>query len=346
MFFPDATHAYVKGVGADDMKASQVQGVVVNTYHILVDESLETIEKVGGIHNFMGFDRPVITDSGGFQAMSLIRRSPKNGKFTDEGVHFKIEGTGRTLNLTPELCVETQLRVGSDIIMCLDDCTDPEEALEEQEKSVARTIAWAKRCKETFDNHTAGLATEDKPWIFGIVQGGMSKELRKKCAEELVKLNFDGYAFGGWPVNANREFLTDIVGYTAAQMPNDKPKYAMGVGKPENIIEGFDLGYNMFDVVLPTRDARHQRLYVFKNYADSLDYEFLHIGSGKYKEDTLPISNDCDCITCKNYSRAYLRHLFKTGDSLAWRLATIHNLRFYSMLMEGLGKRKGTQAVI
>lgn len=340
LFFPDATHGYIKGVGADDLKSAQVQGIVVNTYHILVDGSLKTIEQAGGIHKFMGFDGPVITDSGGFQAMSLVRKNKANGKFTDDGVTFKVDGMAQALELTPELCIKTQLQIGSDIIMCLDDCTDPEESLEEQQKSVDRTIAWAKRCKTTFDEKTSNLAEKERPWIFGIIQGGMHKDLRERCAKELIRLNFDGYAFGGWPmgtIDGKKQFLTDIVGYTASLMPNDTPKYAMGVGKPENIIEGIKLGFNMFDVVLPTRDARHQRLYIFKDSTtNGLDYDFLHIGSGKYKDDFGPVSKDCDCITCKNYSRAYLRHLFKTGDSLAWRLATIHNLRFYSLLMKKL----------
>ncbi|NTU74351.1 tRNA-guanine transglycosylase, partial [Candidatus Roizmanbacteria bacterium] len=180
---------------------------------------------------------------------------------------------------------------------------------------------------EYFDKKTSG---KKRPFIFGIIQGGNSKSLRKKCAEALVRMNFDGYAFGGWPVDSNKKFLSGIVGYTASLMPNGKPKYAMGVGKPENIKECVKFGYNMFDCVLPTRDARHERLYV----TNGKSYKFIYIGSGKYKNDNKPISKTCGCETCKKYSRSYLYNLFKNKDPLALRLATIHNLRFYSDLMK------------
>lgn len=330
-FFPDATHGAVKGVGAKDLLAENIDGIVVNTYHMLIDENLEIIKKVGGIHEFTKFPKIIITDSGGFQAMSLIRRNPENGKITDDGIKFKVDG--KRVFLTPKLCIKTQLKSGSDIVMCLDDCTDPSESNEEQEKSVERTLVWAKRCKDYFEKETAGKNTigSSKPLLFGIVQGGSSKKLRKKCAEGLINIGFDGYAYGGWPVDKDKKFLSEIVSYTASLMPDNKPKYAMGVGKPQDISKCIKYGYNLFDCVLPTRDARHQRLYIFTG---KKTYGYLYIGKGKYKKDPKPISKYCQCETCKHYSRAYLNNLFKTSNPLALSLATIHNLRFYSDLMK------------
>ncbi len=323
-FFPDATHGFVKGVGAKDLIDCHTKGIVINTYHFIVDQTVDTVKKVGGIENFTKFPGVIISDSGGFQAMSLIRRNPQNGKINDNGVIFKIPGSGKIITLTPELCVKTQLELDSNIVMCLDDCTDPDESLEEQKISVTRTIQWAKRCKDTFDKFSKYAAV--KQLIFGIIQGGSSRKLRKYCAEELIKIGFDGYAFGGFPVDKKNKFLSSILKYTADLMPNDKPKYAMGVGKPENIKEGVKMGYNLFDCVLPTRDARHQRLYVNKGKT----YGYIYIGAGRYKADQKPISRNCECETCKQYSRAYLYNLFKNHDSLSFRLATIHNLFFYN----------------
>jgi queuine tRNA-ribosyltransferase len=331
-FFPDATHGAVKSVGSLDLIRENVSGIVVNTYHLLVDKNIETVKKLGGVHEFTKFPGIIITDSGGFQAMSLIRRSPGNGKITEDGVYFHINGN--KILLSPELCIKTQLEAGSDIIMCLDDCTDPAEAHKEQKLSVERTVRWAKRCKDYFDRKTNfGRKTKNskkKPLIFGIVQGGSSKKLRKECADGLIKIGFDGYAYGGWPVDGTGKFLSEIVKFTASVMPDDKPKYAMGVGKPQDIKECIRYGYNLFDCVLPTRDARHERLYVFSGRS----YKFIYIGSGKYKKDNKPISGKCKCETCTSYSRAYLYNLFKNKDPLALRLATIHNLRFYTDLMK------------
>ena len=332
-FFPDATHAYIKGISSADIVASGTTGLVVNTYHAIVDKTVDTIEKCGGLHKFMGLQMPIITDSGGFQAMSLVRRSPGNGKITRDGIKFKIDGSGMSINLTPENCIQTQAKLGGDIMMCLDDCTDPGESQKEQELSVVRTIAWAKRCKTEFEKITKH--TKDKPYLFAIIQGGNNRELRKKCAEELIKVGFDGYAYGGWPVDGNGAFLDEMLSYTAGLMPPGKPKYAMGVGKPEDIKKCVKMGYNMFDCVLPTRDARHKRLYVLKDKA-AKGYEFIYMRAKKHETDRGPVSKSCTCEVCSQHSRAYLYHLFKFGDSNAGRLATIHNLTCYSKFMESL----------
>ncbi|HAI62621.1 MAG: Queuine tRNA-ribosyltransferase [candidate division WWE3 bacterium GW2011_GWF2_41_45] len=329
-FFPDATHAVIKGISTQDILDSGTTGLVVNTYHAIVDKTVDIIEKCGGLHEFMGFNFPVITDSGGFQAMSLIRRSPGNGKIIRDGIKFKIDGSRKSITLTPENCIQTQAKLGADIMVCLDDCTDPGESQKEQELSVARTVAWAKRCKEEFQK-----IKKEKPLLFAIIQGGNSKELRKKCAEELIKIGFDGYAYGGWPVDGDGKFLDEIVEYSASLMPDGMPKYAMGIGKPEDIKKCVKMGYNMFDCVLPTRDARHKRLYVLNGSAEK-GYEFVYMRAQKHETDSNPVSDSCNCEACKNHSRAYLYHLFKQGDSNAGRLATIHNLTFYSKLMEEL----------
>ncbi len=338
-FFPDATHGTVKSMPTFNLADSATQSVVVNAYHLYVDDLTDTIQKAGGIHNYANINGVVITDSGGFQVMSLVRRNPKNGKITDEGVKFVIEGKG-SVYVSPEVSIDAQVKIGSDIVMCFDDCTEPFEPVKQQKLSVNRTIEWAKRCKKRFIEQTKDL--EKKPYLFGIIQGGDSKELRTLCGEKLNEIGFDGFAFGGWPVDQNKVLLEEILQLTANLMPNDKPKYAMGVGKPVDIVKCYKMGYNMFDCVLPTRDARHERLYVFKSEPTkesvlSEDFhEYLYIGSGKYSKDYSPISEYCDCITCKTYSRSYLNHLFKTEPNVASTLATIHNLRFYSRLMEML----------
>ena len=327
-FLPDATHAALKGMSIEDVKSTNTPGLVTNTYHLILDGLVDTIEQYGGIHKYMGFEGyPIITDSGGFQAMSLVRRNKSNGKITDDGVTFKNLSSGGTLVLTPESCIDTQIRLGSDIIMCLDDCTDPAESYDVQLKSVQRTIDWAKRCKKAFEN------TKSKALIFAIIQGGNDKNLRKMCADELINIGFDGYAYGGWPME-NNVFMNEILEYTASLMPDTLPKYAMGVGKPIDIENCVKMGYNLFDCVLPTRDARHNRLYVSQNG----NFSFIYINSGKYKNDFTPISDECDCYTCKNYIKSHLYHLSKSADPTFYRLSSIHNLRFYSSLMERLAK--------
>jgi len=343
IFLPDATKGYVRGVESKDLIESVIKGVVVNIYHLLNEKFILDVVRKGGIHSYMNFDGLVISDSGGFQVMSLIRKDKTFGEINDECAIFTLDG--RKAVLTPEKCVELQLKIKSDIVMCLDDCTEPNFSLEEQEKSVERTIKWAKRCKEEFDKRTKNLGDLEKPLIFGIIQGGKNLELRKKCADALIEIGFDGYAFGGWPVEEGK-FLTELLGDVAKMMPNDKPKYAMGVGKPEDIVACVEMGYDLFDCVIPTREARSNRLYSFKKGflgfgLKKLDkegnfYEYVRVRNKDFEFDKNSISKICDCYACKNYSRSKIRELFKERDVLAVKLATIHNLRFYSVLMERL----------
>ncbi|MDO8638198.1 MAG: tRNA guanosine(34) transglycosylase Tgt [Candidatus Daviesbacteria bacterium] len=329
-FFPDGTRGVVKGVDSTDLENAQVEGLVINTFHLLTEKMDQKIKKFKGIHEFMNWKGPIITDSGGFQVMSLVHDHPNLGKISDQGIRFKYNG--QNVFLTPEKSIEFQLKLGTDIAIVLDDCTKPEMDLADQKKSVEKTISWAKRSKDEFDRLASQTSScEAKPLLFAVVQGGNNKKLRKYCATELIKIGFDGYCFGGFPVQ-NGKFLSEIVEYVAKLLPDDKPKYALGIGKPENIKECVKFGYQIFDCVIPTREARHQKLYVI----DGKSYSNIDIGSSKYAQSNKPISKNCDCLTCKNYSRAYLHHLFKIKDSLSVRLATIHNLRFYTMLMESI----------
>ncbi len=342
-FFPDATFSYIRGIDSQDLDNTKTSGLVVNTYHLLANNLIPIIKKAGGIHKYMNISKPIISDSGGFQVMSLIRENPKFGKFQDNGVIFYHNKKQHIL--TPEKCIQLQLDIKSDIIMCLDDPTYPEEIFEEQKKSVQRTITWAKKCKSEFQRLTKNHSGK-KPLLFAIIQGGKNKELRKYCAEQLIKIGFDGYAFGGWPTEEGK-FMYQLLHYIARLMPDNKPKYAMGIGFPEDIVFCFQAGYNMFDCVIPTREARNNRLYVFKKDPKKLKlkglkgdkfYDYFRARNSKYASDLNPISKFCDCHTCKNYSRSYVYNLFKQKDSLSIRLATIHNLRFYSQLIEILRK--------
>lgn len=344
-FFPDGTRAVVKGVDATDLEEAGVEGLVINTYHLLTDKLADKIQNFPGVHGFMRWNRPIITDSGGFQVMSLIHDNPELGKITDEKITFKTPESGERITLTPEISIGLQLKLGTDIAIVLDDCTRPDANEAEQLKSVERTIAWAKRSRQEFDRLTEGK--KEKPLLFGVVQGGNNLDLRKECARELIKIGFDGYCYGGFPVDKEGHFLSETVNFTAQQMPDDRVKYAMGVGRPENIVESFKYGYELFDCVIPTREARHKKLYIFAGDPQKLNlladgfYSTLYLGSAKYDNDPAPISQYCDCFTCQHYSKAYLRHLFKVGDILAYRLASIHNLRFYATLMERLKNSYG-----
>ncbi|MFH1365723.1 MAG: tRNA guanosine(34) transglycosylase Tgt [archaeon] len=336
-FFPDATYGKIKSIDMKDLERTKTQGVVVNAYHLFKKGMVFEIEKSKGIHNYIKFQKPIISDSGGFQVMSLIHKSPELGRIIEKGAIFN--DNGNEIALTPEKCIEIQLRIGSDIVMCLDECTKPELKHKEQLGSVERTIRWAKRCRIHFDKLTKN--SKKKPLLFVIIQGGENKKLRKKCAEELLKLNFDGYSFGGWPVRDGK-LLKGILKYTADLIPEKYPKYAMGIGKPQDIIECVKLGYTLFDCVIPTREARHKRIYIFnKNPKKNLEnsFSFLKINL-KSKNDRKKISNFCDCELCLNYNRKELFQMFKKEPENAKRLSTIHNLRFYSVLMGLLGRKE------
>lgn len=343
IFLPDATRAVTKSVDSQDIKNVGVKGVVVNTYHLLENPGSQILQNFNGIKNFMNYDGLVVSDSGGWQVFSLIHRHKSGGHVSDKGVVFPL-GPKQKKTFTPEDSIRMQFEIGSDIIICLDDFSPPDGDYATVLKSVERTTYWAKRCKEEYLRiiEEKKLTEETRPHLYSVVQGGFNKELRKKSADELVEIGFDGYGFGGY-VMVNGEMDFEIAEYIASVIPDNKVKFALGVGSPHQIAMCKKFGWDIFDCTLPTRDARHSRLYVFnKPVLSSQDllkkdtYGFVAIEKGIYKNDTAPIDAMCDCLTCQNYSRAYIHHLFKLEDIAAFRLATIHNLRTYTRLIEHL----------
>lgn len=337
VFFPDATRGLIRSLDTTDIENTRTNGILVNTYHLYKDLGIEYIKARGGIKKFMDWKGFVISDSGGFQVGSLIKMNPSAGFVNDKGATFKPVGE-KIVKLTPEKSIEFQMELGSDMIVVLDDFTGLDATHEEAKISVERTINWAKRSKSEFERISKfkNLAISHKPLIMGVVQGGYYQDLRKYCIEELLKIGFDGLGYGGWPMNKDNTFDLESAKTIADNTPKDYLLYGLGIGMPEDIVALHKLGYNIFDCVLPTRDARHGRAYVYKD--DSYRYEFVDLTKGIMMQDDSKLSDVCDCLTCTRYTRSYLAHLFKTGDSTAGRLITIHNLRFYSMLMEKLRK--------
>lgn len=343
-FLPDATRAAVRCVDAGDLRAVGVPGVVVNTFHLMRRPGVRTIQRCGGIHRFMDWDGPVVSDSGGFQVYSLIRQNPDYGTIRPNEVIFREPDTGEKWRLSPERCIQLQFQLGSDVLFCLDDCTHADDPPEEQEASVERTVRWARRSKEAFERECAQRPGDrPRPLLFAVVQGGARDDLRRRCAEALVEIGFDGYGFGGWPMDNDGNLLLDPVKQVANLLPANAPKHALGIGSPGHVVAAARAGYTLFDCSLPTRDARRNRLHVFAHNPPALDGAFsdvLYILDARYRADAGPVDPNCDCPCCRHYSRAYLHHLFKVGDALAERLATLHNVRFYVRLMKALAQRE------
>ncbi|HQX63210.1 MAG TPA: tRNA guanosine(34) transglycosylase Tgt [Thermomicrobiales bacterium] len=342
-FLPDATRAVVRGVTSSDLVEVGTPALVVNAFHLLRRPGVRVVQAHGGIHAFMGWDRPVLSDSGGFQVYSLIRQNPDYGVIRANEVIFREPDTGEKWTLTPERVIQIQFQLGSDIVVCLDDCTDVGAGLDEQERAVERTIRWARRCREEYNRLAGQMKREQPPLIFAVVQGGGSEALRRACAQALVEIGFDGFGFGGWPLDADGALLTDVLGWVADALPPDAPKHALGIGSPAHVVTARALGYTTFDSSFPTRDARHNRLYVFQlGFPERAPrpgerfYRTLYILDADYRADREPVDPGCDCPLCRTYSRAYLHHLFKIGDAAGERLATLHNLRFYARLLAAL----------
>jgi queuine tRNA-ribosyltransferase len=346
-FMPDATRGSIRGVSLSDLESVGVGPMVVNTYHLMLQPGADFIGEAGGIHRFMGWEEPLLSDSGGYQVYSLIHGNPDMGRITEDGAEFRSVLDGAKHLLTPERAIAIQSDLCVDMMVCLDDPRPNDVSEEEMTASVDRTIRWAKRCREEYDRQVAerGLSDEGRPLLFGVVQGGTSVALRKKCAAALVDIGFDGYGFGGRHVDAAGNFLEEIIRETATAIPEDKPRFALGIGTPEDIVRCFRLGWDMFDCVIPTREGRHGRLFRWKNQDTGYRiqdtnpsdfYETININNEQFKEDFSPVDETCDCELCRNHTKAYLRHLFRVGDSLGGRLASLHNLRFYMRLMESL----------
>ena len=341
-FLPDGTRGVVKTIDTRDLAESGIQALMVNSLHLATHPGTGVLSGLGGIHRFMGWDVPVASDSGGFQVFSLVSGSSSLGGVSRHGFSYRLDKGQAKRRLTPDKCVRSQLQIGADILFCLDYCTHPDADTHEQRRSVEYTVAWAKACKDEFDrwlDQTGAGAV--RPLLFAVVQGGGDPDLRRACAEQLIEMGFDGYGYGGWPIGDDGR-LIDMVGHVSALVPEAAPLHALGVGKPENIVAAYRLGYSLFDCVLPTRDARHRRLYAFTGPPDELDldgaafYEHVYMQDARHVRDGRPIGETCDCLCCRRFSRAYLHHLFRVDDPLALRLATIHNLRFYARLMARL----------
>ncbi len=344
VFLPDATLGVVRAVDSVDVHLCGIQAVVMNIFHLMQHPGSSTVQALGGLHKMSGWPYPIITDSGGFQAYSLIRQNAKYGKLTDDGIVFKPDGAERKYQLTPEKCVQLQVSYGADVVMCLDDCTHVDDPPETQRQSVRRTIAWAARCKDEFQRliKDKKLSEAERPLLFGVVQGGGSRELRGECADALLEMGFDGFGYGGWPLDNEGELVAEMLAYTRALIPTQFPMHALGVGHPVSIAACHRMGYATFDSALPTRDARRGRLYLFTDASSRPTgdqkgwFRFLYVTDDKHIKASEPISEFCDCLTCQNYSRGYLHHLYKSNDATFMRLATIHNLRFMVQLMDRL----------
>ena len=317
MFMPVGTLATVKGISPEQLKEMNSGVILSNTYHLWLRPGEDVVEKAGGLHKFMNYDRPILTDSGGFQVFSL----GKTRKIEEEGVTFKSIIDGKKLFLSPEKAIDIQNKLGADIIMSFDECAPYPCTYDYMKKSVERTLRWAKRGQ---DAH----ARKNDQALFGIVQGGEYPDLREMCAKELVKMDFPGYSIGGTSVGEPKEVMYKMIDDAIQWLPEDKPRYLMGVGNPIDLIEGAMRGVDMFDCVLPTRVARHGALMT--------SHGRININNEKYKYDFTPLDEDCDCYTCKNYTKAYLRHLHKSEELFGKNLLSIHNVRFLLKLSEDI----------
>lgn len=347
-FLPDATSGYVRAVDSRDLESVRIQALVMNTFHLMQKPGSSTIQAFNGLHQFADWHGAIVTDSGGFQAYSLIHQSDQFGTLSDRGIIFRPEGKDRKFILSPEKSIQLQISYDSDIVICLDDCTHVDAPRDEQESSVKRTLDWAVRCKKEYDHQIdqRQIDKDRRPLIFAVIQGGGYPDLRRKCAEGLLEIGFDGFGYGGWPLDAQGNLLTEIVALTRELVPDEYPMHALGIGHPVNLMKTYRLGYEIFDCALPTRDARHGRLmrYLEPPTTPLMGegwLEYVYIQDKKYIKDSRGISEYCDCPVCTHYSIGYLHHLFKTGDWLYHRLATLHNLRFMTQLTQRLRSHDG-----
>jgi len=315
-FMPVGTYGTVKGMKTEEVSDTGAEIILGNTFHLMLRPGTDIIEKHGDLHDFINWEKPILTDSGGFQVFSL----GKMRKITEEGVRFSSPVNGEKIMLTPERSMEVQRKLGSDVVMIFDECTPYPATHKESKDSMELSLRWAQRSKDAHGDNPSAL--------FGIVQGGMFEDLREVSVNGLKAINFDGYAIGGLSVGEPKADMIRILDHTAPLIPENKPRYLMGVGKPEDLVEGVRRGIDMFDCVMPTRNARNGHLFV--------NTGVVKIRNASNKTDVGPLDSTCDCYTCKNYSRAYLHHLDKCKEILGSQLNTLHNLHFYQKVMQGL----------
>ena len=319
-FMPVGTYGTVKAMTTEEVERLGAEIILGNTFHLSITPSTDAIEVHGDLHDFMNWSGPILTDSGGFQVFSL----GKMRKITEEGVSFRSPKDGSSIFMGPEESMQIQKKLGSDIVMIFDDCTPYPAEKSEVDQSMQLSLRWAKR---SLMEHQR---LKNKNALFGIIQGGMHKDLRLQSAESLIEMNFDGYAIGGLSVGEPKEEMMKVLDFLPEQMPTDKPRYLMGVGTPLDLVEGVAMGVDMFDCVMPSRNARNGYLFTSEGV--------VKIRNAKYKLDTAPLDPNCSCNTCKNYSRSYLHHLQKTNEILGSRLNTFHNLYYYQDLMRSIRK--------
>ena len=313
IFMPVGTQATVKAMTPEELLEVGAQIILGNTYHLYIRPGHELVGRLGGLHEFMRWQGPILTDSGGFQVFSLGELR----KISEEGVKFQSHLDGSYHFISPERAMEIQEALGGDIIMCFDECAPYPATFDYVRKSMELTTRWAQRCKEAHRRPDQAL--------FGIVQGGMHRELREESISQLCRIGFDGYALGGLSVGEEKALMHEVMGYCGPLLPQDKPRYVMGIGAPEDLVEAIGAGFDMFDCVMPTRNARNGMLFT--------SFGRINIKGAAYMEDRLPIDPSCSCYVCRNYTRAYLRHLYRAGEILASRLNTWHNLHYYLALM-------------
>ncbi|MAD99674.1 MAG: tRNA guanosine(34) transglycosylase Tgt [Proteobacteria bacterium] len=313
IFMPVGTLGTVKAAAPEELKALGTQILLGNTYHLHLRPGDELIHKLGGLHRFMNWDGPILTDSGGFQVFSLAKLLKRE----EEGVVFRSHIDGRKVKLTPESSIAIQQNLGSTIMMCFDECLELPAEREKVQRSLELTSRWATRCKDA--------RTTDQA-LFGIIQGGGEEDLREESLQQLQEIGFDGYAIGGLSVGESNEEMYRVTRHIAPRMPSDLPRYLMGVGEPRDLLEGVEAGVDMFDCVLPTRNARNGSLFT--------SHGKISIKQARFREDPKPLDPECQCNTCQHYSRAYLRHLYLSGEILGMRLNTLHNLHFFLNLMK------------
>ncbi len=316
VFMAVGTQGTVKTLVKEELEAIGSNIILGNTYHLWCQPGSDVVREAGGLHKFMNWDRSILTDSGGYQVFSLA----KLRDITEDGVTFKHHKSGAKLFLSPELSMKIQNDLGSDIMMCFDECPPYPSTREYMEKSVERTIRWAHRCYEAHQN-------KDTQGLFGIIQGGIYPDIRRHCVEELTKIPFDGYSIGGTAVGEPKELQNEVLDYTLPLLPADKPRYLMGVGSPGAILDAIERGIDMFDCVLPTRIARHGTAMT--------THGRLLLKNKEFERDFTPVDDRCDCYCCRHYTKAYIRHLLKANEILAYRLLSIHNINFLLRLTEG-----------
>lgn len=320
-FMPVGTAATVKAMKPETVRATGADIILGNTYHLMLRPGAERVARLGGLHKFMNWDRPILTDSGGYQVMSLSELT----KLSENGVEFQSHLDGSRHMLTPERSMEIQRLLGSDIVMVFDECTKNGATREEAQASMERSMRWAKRSRDGFDSgkdHAARAA------LFGIQQGSLDKEMRAASAKALIEIGFDGYAIGGLAVGEGQEAMFDVLDYAPGQLPADKPRYLMGVGKPDDLVGAVERGVDMFDCVLPSRSGRNGQAFTAQGA--------LNIRNAKFAEDLAPLDENCACAVCQNHSRAYLHHLIRAKEILGAMLMTEHNIAYYQSLMAGM----------